>query len=267
MLRCKPFRTLLPLALLLFSGASFAVDPNGVWYGPSATRIRVVAAQDQVFVTINNAQGQIGPLTGKWNTEGERFSFRHNDWTYAAAIRNERQIDVTNPNGSTSVWQRGRMPALDAGMKAAPQGVDIAGLWRSTSGSSVQISAQGQQVFVTLINAAGKRFQGSGRWLQAGQTFDYSLPGYPGVATGTVHSAKRITVAYGATPSTWTRQLSAAPGRSHAPAQPALRKASVPPLSRPRYFLSPASSSMLSPRTRPFRSSVAPALLSVPLSI
>ena len=77
---------------------------------------------------------------------------------------------------------------------------------RSSTGSSVQLSAQGQQVFVTLINAAGKRFQGSGRWLQAGQKFDYSLPGYPGVATGTVHDARRISIVYGNTPSIWTRQ-------------------------------------------------------------
>ena len=204
--RTNHLRTLLLAAWLLFSGASFAVDPNGVWYGPTATRIRVVATQDQVFVTINNAQGQIGPLTGKWNTLGERFSFQHTNWTYTAAIRNETLIDVTNPNGSISVWNRGRTPAINASMKAAPQDVDIAGLWRSSTGSSVQLSAQGQQVFVTLINAAGKRFQGSGRWLQAGQKFDYSLPGYPGVATGTVHDARRISIVYGNTPSIWTRQ-------------------------------------------------------------
>ena len=206
MTRSNCYRTLLLCAWLLFPQTSFAVDPNGVWYGPTATKIRVVATQDQVFVTINNAQGQIGPLTGKWNAVGERFSFQHNNWTYAAAIRSETQIDVINPNGSVSVWQRGRMQAANASMKAAAQSVDIAGLWRSTTGSSVQLSSQGQQVFVTLINAAGKRFQGSGRWLQAGQTFDYSLPGYPGVATGTVHNPNRITVAYGATPSTWVRQ-------------------------------------------------------------
>lgn len=206
MIRSNFYRTLLLSVCLFLSGPSFAVDPNGVWYGPSATRIRVVATADQVFVTINNAQGQIGPLTGKWNTLGERFSFDHNNWTYNAAIRNEAQIDVTNPNGSTSRWKRGMKPVFNTGMKSAPQSVDSAGLWRSTTGSSVQISSQGQQVFVTLIDAAGKRFQGSGRWLHAGQRFDYSLPGYPGVATGTVHSAKRISVAYGETPSTWTRQ-------------------------------------------------------------
>ncbi len=206
MTRSNCYRTLLLCAWLLFPQTSFAVDPNGVWYGPTATRIRVVATQDQVFVTINNAQGQIGPLTGKWNAVGERFSFQHNNSTYTAAIHGEAQIDVTNPNGSTSVWKRGRTPAINASMKAAPQNVDIAGLWRSSTGSSVQLSSQGRQVFVTLINAAGKRFQGSGRWLQAGQTFDYSLPGYPGVTTGTVQNTKRITVAYGETPSIWTRQ-------------------------------------------------------------
>ena len=206
MLRPNPFPTLLLCAGLLLSEVAFAVDPNGVWYGPSATRIAVVATPDQVFVTINNAKGQIGPLGGKWNSIGERFSFQHNNWTYTAAIRSQAQIDVFNPNGSTSVWQRGRMQAANANMKSAAQSVDIARLWHATAGTSVQLDSQGRQVSVTPIDSARKQAQDSGRRLQAGQTFDYSMPGYPGVATGTVHNAKRITVAYGATPSTWTHQ-------------------------------------------------------------
>ena len=156
MLRPNTFPALLLCAGLLLSEVAFAVDPNGVWYGPSATRITVVATPDQVFVTINNAQGQIGPLSGKWNSIGERFSFQHNHWTYTAAIRSQAQIDVFNPNGSTSVWKRGRMQAANANMKSAAQSVDIARLWHATAGTSVQLDSQGRQVSVTPIDSARK---------------------------------------------------------------------------------------------------------------
>jgi len=206
MLRWNSLRTLLACTWLLLSQATFAVDPNGVWYGPSATKITVVATQDQLFVTISNAKGQIGPLSGKWNSIGERFSFQHNQWTYTAAIRSQAQIDVFNPNGSTSVWKRGRLQAANANMKGAAQSAAIARLWQAAAGATLQIDPHAWRSPVTLVDSAGKRFAGSARWLQAGQTLDIPLPAHAGMATGTVHDLQRITVAYGEIPSTGTRQ-------------------------------------------------------------
>lgn len=202
MLRSNSLRTLLVCTWLLLSQPAFAVDPNGVWYGPSATRITVVATADQLFVTISNAKGQIGPLSGKWNSIGERFSFQHNHWTYTAAIRSQAQIDVFNPNGSTSVWKRGRLQAANADMKSAVQSAAIARLWHAGAGGAVQIDPHAWRAHVTRVDSAGRRFPGSPHWLWAGQTFDTPLPGHPGVAIGTVHDAKRITLAYSETPST-----------------------------------------------------------------
>lgn len=85
------------------------------------------------------------------------------------------------------------------------QGVRIDGVWRSTSGNSVQIHTEGNQVFVTLIDTAGRRNQGSGRWIRAGQVFDYSLPDYPGVATCTVVNANQISVSKDGKVNIWQR--------------------------------------------------------------
>jgi hypothetical protein len=70
----------------------------------------------------------------------------------------------------------------------------------------VQLSSQGNQVSVTIINAQGQRYHGSGRWINYPHTFDYSLPGVPGVASCTVMSDGRIQVIYGGAPTYWTKQ-------------------------------------------------------------
>lgn len=205
MLRSNSLRILLVCTWLLLSEAALAVDPNGVWYGPAATKITVVATPDQLFVTISNARGQIGPLSGKWNSLGERFSFQHNNWTYSAAIRGQSHIDVFNPNGSTSVWKRGLLQGAGANMKSAARSVAIARMWYATAETPVRFASRGGQDSATLVNAAGKRAAGGDRWLRPGQTFDYALPGYPGMAAGKAYNANRITVALGETPSARTR--------------------------------------------------------------
>lgn len=108
-------------------------------------------------------------------------------------------------DAAKGVWDL-KLASGGQGVKpGATAGTGITGLWRSSTGSSIQLRAEGNQVFVTVIDKAGKRHQASGRWLRPGQVFDYSLAEFPGVATGTVVSPTQISVSYNGTVSIWQK--------------------------------------------------------------
>lgn len=70
----------------------------------------------------------------------------------------------------------------------------------------MQLSTQNQQVFVTIISRNGARTQGSGRWTNYPYQFDYSIPGYNGVAHCSVMRNGQIQVNFNNQITTWTRR-------------------------------------------------------------
>lgn len=192
------------LVMLWAPGFCQASDPNGVWSSSTGSTVKLWANMQQVLVTVTGTNGQSWKYNGWWTRFGDYFSYQTNLGVYQAAFNGSNQIRVTGPDGSLTIWSRGQRSA--PAPNSTGTGVGIAGMWSSSSGSSVQVNTQGNQVFVTLISKDGQRFQGSGRWLKAGSSFDYSLPGYPGVAICTIINANQINIVYGTTRSTWYRQ-------------------------------------------------------------
>ena len=160
------------------------------------------ANMEQVVVTITSPQGQSATHQGQWTRFSDYFSYTAGNATYNAAFVNSNEIQVQTPDGRLVTWTRGAKAATTP--RSTTKGIDISGMWRSTSGSSVQVSTRGKQVFVTLIDSKGNRHEGSGRWLN-GSSFDYSIPGFPGAATCRIVSDSRIDVAYGKTQNSWIR--------------------------------------------------------------
>ena len=190
------------LIWLLPASACLAFDPDGVWTSSSGSTVKLWANMEQVMVTITTPQGQIYKYKGWWTRFGDYFSYQSSQGVYKAAFKGRNQIQVQSETGVRYTWNRGQSVA------PVPKNptVDISGLWHSTSGTSVQISTQAKQVFITLINQQGKRFQASGRWLKEGYSFDYSIAGYSGVAYCTVINKNQIDVLFGDKRTTWYRQ-------------------------------------------------------------
>ena len=86
--------------------------------------------------------------------------------------------------------------------------VSINGVWKSSSGSSFQISSEGNTIYINIVAANGSRMQGVGRWLKYGSKFDYSVQGYPGVGVCNISSQNPnvIFVSYNGRQTTWTRR-------------------------------------------------------------
>ncbi len=76
-----------------------------------------------------------------------------------------------------------------------PYGQQLSGRWFSTSGSTIDVTAQGQGGSVDVVAYAqnGSVYYGNGRWLDR-TSFRYQLRGYPDSFTGTIMSDGRIKV-------------------------------------------------------------------------
>lgn len=200
----KILKAILFLALFGNAAVSLAGDPAGTWSSSSGSTIKIWANMQTVRVTVITPQGQSNTYEGWWTRFSDYFSYNGPSGTFNASFSGSNKIRVQGPKGESYVWQRGGKSSTLA-PRAASRKVDISGMWKSTSGSSVQVSSQGKQVYVTLVDRKGKRFSGSGRWLSK-SSFDYSIPGYPNVANCQVQSNDQISVVYGNTNTTWYRQ-------------------------------------------------------------
>ena len=201
------------IALFLFLAVpAFAGDPGGWWTSSTGSKVHLWANMQQVIVTVQSTQGQETKYQGQWTRFSDYFTYSAQGNVYSAAFTNSNQITVTNQaTGVVTLWTR-RVSAAQPQPQPQPQpnnppSSDGGSVWSSSTGSSIQLSSQGNQVFVAIIGKDGKRYQGSGRWIQYPKTFDYSVPGIVGVANCTVLNDGRIQVVYkNGTPSYWTKQ-------------------------------------------------------------
>lgn len=211
----KYFISLFIILAVFITSNLFAADPNGTWSSTTGSTIKLWANMQKVFVTVIYA-GKSYKYTGWWTRFGDKFSYNSNNGTHSCSFSGSNVINIKNPNGSWTKWTRGTGRQYNQPKQYSKprqynkpthrsSSTNINGLWSSTSGSSVQISTSGQQVFVTLVTNTGQRIQGSGRWLQTG-VFDYSIPGYPAVAMATVLSGNKISVSYGGKVTYWNRR-------------------------------------------------------------
>ncbi len=192
--------------ILLFSSAAFAGDPAGKWTSSSGSTISIWANMQQVIITITTPQGQSFKYNGWWTRFSDNFAYKTNFGIHHASFANSNQINVKDPNGKWFTWSRG-VNSNPAPVQQQPSNnsSSITGNWQSTSGSMIQVSANGNQIVVNIVGRDGKRFQGIGRWLQHGRTFDYSIAGFAGTAQCNVISSRQINVLYGGTWTTWNR--------------------------------------------------------------
>ncbi|PKL46411.1 MAG: hypothetical protein CVV42_16620 [Candidatus Riflebacteria bacterium HGW-Riflebacteria-2] len=190
--------------LFLFSSAAFAGDPSGVWTSTSGSTIKLWANMQQVMVTVTTPQGQSFKYNGWWTRFSDNFAYQNNSGTFYASFANSNQINVKDPSGKWFTWTRG-VNNNSAPVQQQPSNSGISGNWQSSSGSMIQVSTNGNQIVVNIVGRDGKRFQGIGRWLQFGRTFDYSIAGFAGTAQCTVASSRQINVLYGGTWTTWSR--------------------------------------------------------------
>lgn len=194
------FLTVFVLATLLPASAT---DIAGWWTSSSGNRIEIWMNMQNVVMTFHYNNGaQPTKVTGYWTRFGDTFSYTSAQGVqYNAKVLNRNQIQLSSNRG-TFVWNRGSQAQAPQPQPQASQG----SLWSSTSGSSVQLSSNAQQVFVTIIGSNGQRYKGSGRWLSYPNKFDYSLPGFPGQAICTVVSPSQIHVNFNGKVTYWNRQ-------------------------------------------------------------
>ena len=195
--------TALILSCLLVLPAQ-ANDIAGWWTSSSGNRVNIWINMQSVVMTFHGPNGQI-KVNGRWTRFGDYFTYTNNGVQYNAKVINRNQIVVQSARG-TFTWNRGVAAAAPQPQPQAPPSTSGGSMWASTSGSTVQLSSQGHQVFVTIIGQSGKRFQGSGRWLQYPKSFDYSLPGYPGTAVCTFVNNSQIHVNYNGKVTYWNRR-------------------------------------------------------------
>lgn len=208
MLNASRTPRLVLLLIALTIGPALAGDPAGWWTSSSGSRIHLWANMQQVVVTVRDAQGRESKYQGQWTRFSDYFQYSAAGSVFNAAFTGPNQISVTNQStGAVTVWTRGTAAAPTQAPSTSPPSSSGASMWSSSTGSSVQLSSQGHQVFVTIIGRDGKRHQGSGRWTNYPHTFDYSIPGVNGIANCTFLADGRIQVIYGnQAPSYWTRQ-------------------------------------------------------------
>lgn len=200
--------TFFVILTIFLSSNLWAADPNGTWSSSTGSTIKLWANMQQVFVTVIY-NGKSYKYTGWWTRFGEKFAYKVNNGTNYCSFYGSNVINIKTPKGTWTKWTRGARRQTSQRQYNKPtrrsNSNNISGLWSSQSGSSVQISISGQQVYVTLVTTAGKRYQGSGRWIQKG-VFDYSIPGWAGVAIATVLSGSKISVSYGGKVTYWYRR-------------------------------------------------------------
>ena len=196
-------KSILLALLVLFTSSIWASDPNGAWGASDGTKINVWSNMQQVVVTATFTNGQSYRYNGRWTRFSDYFSFQGPDGVYNASFKGANQIIVRTPKGGQIVWNRGQAPVRQ---QAVNNRINYNGLWKSSTGTSIQFHAQGNQVTVTSITSSGQRFKGSGRWIQPGIKFDYSFSGYPGIAVGTIVNRNQISVNYRGKVSIWSRQ-------------------------------------------------------------
>ncbi|GBC64107.1 hypothetical protein DENIS_5124 [Desulfonema ishimotonii] len=167
---------------LVFPFAAHAGDPAGWWTSNSGSKVHIWANMQQLVITIQPAGGQQYKYQGWWTRFSDNFSYQVpglGNHTCGFASNNSNVIYVRAPNGGIYTWTRG----IQNTVKKKSAG--ISGTWRSSTGSTIQLTGNNKQVFLTFITANGARLQAAGRWL-SGYKFDYSVAGYAGVAECTV---------------------------------------------------------------------------------
>ena len=193
-------RLALPSLLLWAALPALAFDANGIWYTDAGAVVRIASDSSNVTIRWDN-NGKAYEYRGWWMHTGETFTYEANSGTVVGTFLSRDKLRFTSSKGT---WMLTRGGASQS--HSAPAPVNITGLWKSDSGSSVQVNSQGNQVTITFIDVKGNRRMASGRWIEQGRKFDYSVPGYPGVAICTVAGVNRIDVVYGSKVNTWVRQ-------------------------------------------------------------
>ena len=154
--------------------------------------------------TYTSTGGQVVQWQGQWTRFGDIFVFSVGGHRYQGTFQGSNQIFIQGTDGSTVTWTRGvrrRSPPSRGGSSG------ISGIWSSSTGSAVQITAQGNQVFVSIVGKSGRRYDGSGYWISPGRVFQYTLPGNNSLFRCTIRNRNQIVVDNGdGRPSVWCRQ-------------------------------------------------------------
>jgi hypothetical protein len=192
---------------LLLASPALAGDPAGWWSSSTGSRVNIWANMEQVIVTVHSPQGGQSKYYGQWTRFSDHFQYAAAGTYFNCSFNGPNQITVTNQStGAVTIWTRGNAAPAQPARPSAPPSTPGGSTWISNTGSTVQLSSSGHQVSVTIIGADGRRHQGAGRWINYPHTFDYSIPGYPGVAQCSVLPDGRIQVVYNQTVSYWTKQ-------------------------------------------------------------
>ncbi|MBU1105350.1 MAG: hypothetical protein KKB51_01680 [Candidatus Riflebacteria bacterium] len=190
---------------LLFSSAAFAGDPSGSWTSSSGSTVKLWSNMQQVMVTITTPQGQSYKYNGWWTRFSDNFAYKTSQGIHNASFANSNQINVKDPKGNWFTWRRGVYNNPAPVQQQPSNNSSITGNWQSTSGSMIQVSTNGNQIVVNIVGKDGARYQGIGRWIKYGRTFDYSIAGFAGAAQCNVVSSRQINILYGGTWTTWNR--------------------------------------------------------------
>lgn len=197
------FFPLIFLIIFLKGTTVFAGDPNGTWSSSTGSTVKLWANMQTVSVTVTTPQGQSYKYNGWWTRFSDYFAYQTHDGINNCSFINTNTISVKMPKGGVTTWTRGVAPKTYTPPQQQSNS-SIAGNWKSSSGSLVQVSVNGNQIQVTLVDQQGNRHHGIGRWIKYGSKFDYSIAGFNGAAECTVVSSSRIDVFFGKW-TTWTR--------------------------------------------------------------
>lgn len=192
-----------------WSGASLArlkFNPNGSWLSSSGNMVVITQRGAVIDITITSPGGQRNTYRGTWDESTNSFDYTTAKGIVSGRFGNDDFIYTLSKGQRGSDWTR--RPDLAKAAASGDQTVAnaLAGAWRSTTGTTVHLTQEGEKVRLSMVGTNGQRSEAHGRWLERGRRFEYAVVGYPGTAVATVASSRQIDVAYNGGKTTWHRK-------------------------------------------------------------
>lgn len=191
-----------------------AAGASGVWKSTSGNTIIIPDNPKAFDVVVMSTNGKVLHMGGSWSPglTGSQFTYTYGNQQNVCVFTtgNPNQIICHSSNGR-SVWNRTHTTTRYRVENGTPlEHSTLAGIWRSTSGSTVIIPANPHALHVIVMAPSGTRTLYVARWISTKgvKQFAYSVPNQPDwVATVQAGNPNLISVRNrNGAGSNWTRQ-------------------------------------------------------------
>ncbi len=197
--------------LCMGSSAGRALDVSGVWQSSSGTTILIPSIPGAFDLLFKAQNGTLSRASATWQVRGglKTFSYAYGNSVAVCTPdpRNAFRITVTSPAGATA-WTRvsqGHLTPVTGNLKT--DSATIAGVWKSSTGSTVVIPASAKHFMVYVKRASGIHGLHPATWksLRGVKQFTYQSGQFPWTCTVHTQNPNIITVQGSGQSFRWTR--------------------------------------------------------------